>query len=170
MQITFPTPDQITAALQEMLDVAQRAYDATDRAEKEERAFWKRQRNAFVNAIGDVEAGRLPILSGDGYLMPSASNPGSFHRAWKDAGIWRCSCPAGDEGIFHRHTALISGIERALDLIEQGLIGAADAEIPEDTDPDDFSDVGERAPLDSPALVASLVQRLTVARAARIAA
>jgi hypothetical protein len=199
--LTFPSPDHIIAALESLLDTAQRAYDSTDRSDKEERAFWRRQRNAFINAQADVLAGRLPLVSGAAYLMPSASRPGAYHRCYREGGIWLCSCEAGERGDFHRHTALITAIEVALDQLEQGLTGEAEPTeddeptddievqyddipypfgignpdavlaIPDDQPADDYSDVGpERRPLDRPELVASLVARLSAARAARYAA
>lgn len=173
-ELTYPTPAQIAAALETLLDTAQRAYDQADRQDKDERAFWRRQRNAYINAQADVLAGRLPLVSGEAYLVPSASRPGSYHRCWREGGVWLCSCECGEAGQFHRHTALISGIEYAIDLVEQGLIGEqGGGEIPEETPPDDFSDVGPVEPrqrLDDPARVASLVHRLTTARAHRLEA
>jgi hypothetical protein len=175
LDLTFPTTAQIAAALETLLDTAQRTYDATDREDKEERGFWRRQRNAFANALGDVKEGRLPLTIDNGYLLPSASRPGTFHRCWREGGVWLCSCESGENGQFHRHTALIGAIEYAIDLIEQELIdGGA---VPDDTDPDDFSDVpagpGEpkRAPrLDDDSTVRSLVDRLAAARKQRMAA
>jgi hypothetical protein len=57
-----------------------------------------------------------PLVAGDAYLVPSASRPGAYHRCWREGGVWICSCEAGDQGIFHWHTALISTIEYAIDL------------------------------------------------------
>lgn len=136
-ELTFPTQAQLAAALESLLDTAQRTYDQCDRSDKEERAFWRRQRNAYINAQADVLAGRLPLVAGDAYLVSSASRPGAYHRCWREGGVWRCSCTAGDlggeNGAFHRHTALISAIEYAIDLIEQELVGEGDPI--EDDDP-----------------------------------
>lgn len=124
--VSFPSTEQIAAALETLLDAAQRTYDLSDRHDKEERAFWRRQRNAYINAQADFLSGRIPLVSGDAYLMPSASRPGAYHRCWRVGGVWCCSCEAGDQGVFHRHTALISAIEYAMDLVEQGLVGESD--------------------------------------------
>lgn len=115
---TFPPAHLITAALEELLDQAQRQLNlaTNDGADKEERAFWRRQRNAFVNAEADWLEGRRPLETPTGYLLPSASRPGSFHRCWKAGDVWCCSCEAGESGLFHRHTALICAIERAEEL------------------------------------------------------
>jgi len=174
LELTFPSTEQIAAALESLLDAAQRTYDQADRTDKEERAFWRRQRNAYINAQADLLSGRHPLQSGDTYLVPSASRPGAYHRCWRAGGVWLCSCEAGEQGAFHRHTALISAIEYAIDLVEQGLVGEGD---PADGEPgigppDDIPGADPspgRASLDDDTRVRSLVSRIAAARA-RIAA
>jgi hypothetical protein len=116
----FPPDHLVTAALEALLDEAQRSLNVAiaEDADKEEKAFWRRQRNAFVNAEADWLQGRRPTETPTGYLLPSASRPGAFHRAWRAGDVWCCSCEAGEAGLFHRHTALICAIERAADLAE----------------------------------------------------
>ena len=179
-ELTFPTPTQIAAALESLLDTAQRAYDTTDRSDKEERAFWRRQRNAYINAQADVLANRLPLISGDAYLVPSASRLGSYHRCWREGGVWLCSCEAGEQGIFHRHTALISAIEHAMELIESELIGEQGGGDPfdgipgiDDNDPsappESEPSPGRAQPLDD-ATARAFIDRLAAARRALLAA
>jgi hypothetical protein len=137
-------------------------------------------------------------LANDAYLMPSASRPGAYHRCWREGGVWLCSCEAGEQGLFHRHTALISAIEVALDQIEQGLVGEQEPEpeeeddtsdievqyddvpypqgigcVPPEQPADDYEDVGPVEPpaarLDDPERVASLVARLRAAKQSEIA-
>jgi len=169
--LTFPTTEQIAAALESLLDTAQRTYDQCDRHDAEERAFWRRQRNAYINAQADFLAGRVPLVAGDAYLMPSASRAGAYHRCWRAGGVWLCSCEAGEQGVFHRHTALISAIEYAVDLLDQGLVGELDTGDDGDDEPPPAAALAQepsRAPIDAQR-VASLVQRLSAARA-RLAA
>jgi len=165
-ELTFPTTAQIAAALESLLDTAQRTYDQADRQDKEERAFWRRQRNAYINAQADFLSGRAPLVAGDAYLVPSASRPGAYHRCWREGGVWICSCEAGDQGIFHRHTALISAIEYAIDLVEQGMVGEQDGGEGADPEPEPPAPVR----LDDETKVASLVERLAAARRERVAA
>jgi hypothetical protein len=87
-----------------------------DEDTRDELSFWKRQRQAYTNALADFEQGRRLIATEDGYLAPSTSRPGTFHRCYRAGGVWMCSCEAGDQGVFHRHTALISAYERADEL------------------------------------------------------
>lgn len=158
-----PTSDQIRAALDTLIDRAERAFDA---CAPDDRAYWSSQANTFERARDDLAAGARALDSDDAFLVPSSSAIGVYHRVAKHGGFWRCSCKARR---FCRHAALVVAIEYALDLAEQGLVGEAESSIPEDTDPDDFSDVGpERAPrLDDPALITSLVQRLSAKRMER---
>src|SRR5262245_62051915 len=76
---TYPPTAAVSAALEERLETAQRAYDSTPRDETEERAFWRRQVRAYINALADWTAGRVPMVVGDSYIVPSASRAGSYH-------------------------------------------------------------------------------------------
>lgn len=116
---TLPADQLIAQALDELVTDTQQLLDAAGQSkplDRDEVAFWRRQRNAYVNAAGDWADGLRPHLTPGGYLLRSASHPGETHRAWQVGGIWTCSCKAGDLGLFHRHTALISAIERASEL------------------------------------------------------
>lgn len=119
MTTLLPSDQFISAAFEELISdtqnlltaaLAQKPYD------KDEAKFWRSQRAAYVNAHGDWLAGLRPLPTESGYILRSASVPGQTHRAWKVGGIWTCSCKAGDLGLFHRHTALISALERAAEL------------------------------------------------------
>lgn len=116
----LPSDSFVTQALDELIADTQSLLDSslqTSPRDKEEISFWKRQRNSFVNAQADYLAGTRPLITPSGYLMPSISRPGGLmHRCWQLGGIWTCSCEAGEKGLFHRHTALISAIERAAEL------------------------------------------------------
>lgn len=115
----LPQDTFVMQALNELITDTQNLLDAAGQAkpiDQEELKFWRRQRNAYVNAQGDWLSGLRPQPTETGYILRSASHPGETHRAWQVGGIWTCSCKAGDLGVFHRHTALISAIERACEL------------------------------------------------------
>ena len=120
MTTDFPPEHLVSAALEELVGEAQRALNIalSENADKDEKAFWRRQRNAFVNAEADWLEGRRPRETASGYLLPSASRPGAYHRCWRAGGVWCCSCEAGEQGLFHRHTALICALERAMDIAQ----------------------------------------------------
>lgn len=107
--------DRIAAVLEELSGDAQRLYDAsTGPDQKEERAFWRCQKNAFNKALHYFSLGvRLTPTPSGGYTVPSASDRGAtIHRCWKLGGVWCCSCDAHS---FHWHTALIAGYEVAFE-------------------------------------------------------
>lgn len=115
----LPSDAFIAQAFEELITDTQNFFDsaaAQTPRDKDEVKFWRSQRAAYVNAQGDWLDGLRPIATDSGYILRSASVPGQTHRAWKVGGIWTCSCKAGDRRIFHRHTALISAIERAAEL------------------------------------------------------
>jgi hypothetical protein len=107
--------EEFVTETQTLLDGAL-AQTPRDADVKDEISFWRRQRQAYINARADYELGRRLIPTETGYLAPSASHPGQFHRCWKAGGVWLCTCPAGERGHFHRHTALISAYERGAEL------------------------------------------------------
>lgn len=116
---TLPSDTFIVAAFEELISDTQNLLDAARTSkplDKAEIAYWRSQRTAYVNGYGDYKAGLLPHATPTGYILRSASHPDQTHRAWQVGGIWTCSCKAGDRGIFHRHTALISALERAAEL------------------------------------------------------
>jgi hypothetical protein len=116
----LPFESLIAAALEELVGDTERLLAAAQEQkpiDKEEIAFWKRQRNAFVKAQTYWLQGVRPVWTGSAYNVPSASRPGAVvHRCYKVGGIWVCSCEAGERGIFHWHTALIGAMERAEEL------------------------------------------------------
>lgn len=120
-ELTFPTTDQLAAALEALLDQATRALANCDPAD---RAHWQRQAGAYQDAKDDAAAGRFPLAAADGaYLVPSHSTLRLYHVV-RRGGFWRCNCAAR---VFCRHAAAVGGVEYALDLVEQGLIGERDA-------------------------------------------
>jgi len=112
---TQPPLDLIAAVLEELAGDAQRLYDGSVGPEqKEERTFWRCQKNAFNKALHYFSLGvRLTSTPSGGYTVPSASDAGAtIHRCWKVGGVWCCSCDAHS---FHWHTALIAGYEVAFE-------------------------------------------------------
>ena len=86
---------------------------------KDEIAFWKAQRNAFVKAQHYFANGVRLSQTPTGYTVASASRPGALiHRCYKVGDVWGCSCEAGQRGQFHWHTALICGYERGYELAD----------------------------------------------------
>jgi hypothetical protein len=120
----------ISQALEEFVTETQAQYDAAlahkaDDDMKDEIAFWKAQRNAFVKAQHHFARGVRLNETPSGYTVASASRPDSIHRLYKigDVGdIWTCSCEAGERGVFHWHTALVAGYERGAQLVPGQLI------------------------------------------------
>lgn len=116
----LPSDSFVLQAFEELITDTQSLFDAATQskpADKEEISFWRRQRNAFVNAQSDWLDGVRPTSTPSGYLFPSSSRPGALrHRCWQLGDIWVCSCEAGEKGIFHRHTALLAVLERAAEM------------------------------------------------------
>jgi hypothetical protein len=117
----LPSESFVTQAFDELITDTQNLFAAAMQStpiDKDEAAFWRRQRNAFVNAQADwIESGFRPTPTESGYLFPSSSRPGSLrHRVWQLGGVWVCSCESGERGLFHRHTATIAVLERAAEL------------------------------------------------------
>lgn len=112
----LPPTELVGAALEELVIDTQQLYDTRDRANPDECAFWKRQRNAFVRAQSQWLKGTRPTPTASGYLVPSASRPGALeHRCYQVGGVWTCTCEAGERGEFHWHAALINAIEVAFE-------------------------------------------------------
>lgn len=134
----LPPAHLIASALEEL---AQRCADALaglktqsdqgDPTVKEERQFWTRQQRAFDKALHYWLSGVRPTRTPSGdWLIPSGSQAGRvIHRITRHGGVWVCgdSCEAGRRGVFHWHSALIVGIERAEELAE----GADDGDVRE---------------------------------------
>jgi hypothetical protein len=138
-----------------------RAAHLTDDA-----TFFQRAANAYAKALSFYVTGLRPTPIQDGWMLPS-QRAGEPPHLLTLSGDWTCTCPAGES--MHWAKALIIGIEAGYDDLAR--LGGDAASLPEDTDPDDFSDVGpERARLDDEANVRSLVSRLSAARAKRRAA
>lgn len=137
---TLPADSYVLAALDELITDTQSLLDAAllakprDADAKDEIAYWKRQRNSFVNALADWTDGLRPTPALGGYLFPSSSRPGSLrHRVWRQGGVWACSCEAGEKGFFHRHTATVAALLRAAELAARD---AQQDEEPRAPDPD----------------------------------
>lgn len=115
-----PTDTFTAQALEELVQETQTLLAAAQRqqpSDKEEIAFWRAQRNAFVKAQTYFLQGVRLTETPSGYTVPSASRPGALvHRCWRVGGVWVCSCEAGEKGIFHWHTALICAVERGGEL------------------------------------------------------
>lgn len=117
---TLPTDTFVSAAFAELLEDVTNLLAAAEQAkplDKEEVAFWKRQLNALNKAESYFLAGVRPQISGDTYLLASASRPGALiHRLAKQGGIVVCSCEAGTRGLLCWHHLLINVVERAAEL------------------------------------------------------
>jgi hypothetical protein len=120
MQPTLPTESFIAAALAELARDTLNLLEAAQQQkplDKEEIGFWRRQYNGFNKAEYQWHQGVRPLPTEDGWLIPSASQPGSqVHRAIRHGGVWVCSCRAGELNQFHWHTALLAAIERGGEL------------------------------------------------------
>lgn len=151
---SLPRMDTLIAvALDGFAAEAQRLLDAElaqTPVDKDECRYFRAQMNAFTKALHYFSAGVRLTPTPSGYTIPSASRAGAvIHRLWRAGGIWHCSCEAGEKGIFHWHTALIAGYDRALDLIELEDDGDAD---------------GDDDPTPGPIVVSTSPSGLTLAR------
>lgn len=116
-----PTDAFIAQALEEFVADTQHLLDAAQQQkprDRQEIAFWRRQANAFHKAQYQfLHMGVRLQPTPSGWLIPSASNPGSqIHRAIQHGGVWVCSCKAGELSQFHWHVALIAAYERGAEL------------------------------------------------------
>lgn len=168
----FLPPALIAAALEELMGECHTQIDRLARQSKQgdpdvkaESRFWLAQYRAFTKALHYWQQGVRPTVSTSGaWLIPSASRPSAVvHEMTKHGGVWACgpTCEAGGRGIFHWHSALIQGIEKAMELADLHDDGDAEpydayeAYEPEaDIDPEPF-------PTDAPA---QLGRRLAEAR------
>lgn len=125
----FLPPTLVASALEELTRECHTQIDRLaaqpkqgDPDVKAETKFWLSQYRAFTKAAYYWQQGIRPTVSTSGaWLIPSASRPGSVvHECAKHGGIWVCgpSCEAGKRGVFHWHSALIGGIERAFELAD----------------------------------------------------
>lgn len=112
-----PTESYISQALEEFVTDTQSLLDDSERQQprnKEEIAYWRKQRNAFVKAQTYYLQGVRLTQTPSGYTVPSASRPGALiHRCTRAGEIWICSCEARS---FCWHSALIHGYERGCEL------------------------------------------------------
>jgi hypothetical protein len=117
---TLPLDTFATAAFAELLaDVTSLLTAAQQQQpqDKEEVAFWRRQLNALNKAESYFVQGVRPTISGQAYLLASASRPGALvHRLTKQGGIVVCSCEAGQKGALCWHHMLVNILERAAEL------------------------------------------------------
>jgi len=116
----LPSDHFVTAAFAELLSDVTALLASTQAAkplDKDELKFWRSQLSALNKAEFDYASGVRPLVSGDAYLLPSASRPGALiHRLTKAGGIVVCSCEAGSRGLLCRHHMLINVLERAAEL------------------------------------------------------
>ena len=118
--------DQITKALDDILDDIQVDLDRLARGAeqgepdaKAEAKYFRSRRTAYQNALGLYAQGTRITWTGRSATIPSSSRPGALsHRLWQDGGVWRCSCEAGDKGLFCKHHALLTAYERAGELVD----------------------------------------------------
>lgn len=116
----LPTDAFVQAAFDELLsDVGNflHAAQTSTPLDRDEVKFWRSQLNALNRAAYHWAAGVRPQISGDAWLLPSASRGGALiHRLVKQGGIVVCSCEAGSRGLLCWHHLLINVIERASEL------------------------------------------------------
>src|SRR5262245_8815625 len=121
---TFPTDAAMLAAFESILDQLDTERRQADPKDKAEQAYWRSQHNGFAKAFRHFRAGVRPDYTGESYLLTSATRPGAVvHRVRLVGGIWLCSC---ESTTFCWHAAMIAAVERAIELIEQELIGPSD--------------------------------------------
>lgn len=118
---TFPTDTAMLAAFESILDQLDTERRQADPKDRKEQTYWRGQHNAFAKAFRYYRDGVRPDWTGESYLITSATRP-IVHRVRLVGGIWLCSCEAT---AFCWHAATIAAIEKALGLIEQGLVGDA---------------------------------------------
>jgi hypothetical protein len=120
---TLPLDTFVTAAFAELLEDVGNLLSVADG--RDERTFWRRQLTALNKAQYHWLAGVRPQLTGDAYLLPSASSSGLMvYRLIKQGGILVCDCKAGQNGILCWHHMAINVIERAAELESRDVIEA----------------------------------------------
>jgi hypothetical protein len=117
-QLISEVLDDVVRETQKQLEDATKVRPMDDEATAEVR-FWRSQRNAYTKAQHYFESGVRLVATPSGYTVPSASRPGALvHQLHQAGGVWLCSCEAGDKGILHWHTALVSAYDRADELAQ----------------------------------------------------
>ena len=173
MQSFFLPTSLIEQAIEQFVDEidrALRAYEATPARQRtpDERqaiAQLKRDRKAYEK-VGDYWAAGIYPRAIDGlWEVGSLSERGTMHHIWREGNRWACDCRCAERGYFHVHQAMMSVIERGMELAEQyapEVEPAPDAyelyEPEPDIDPEPF-------PTDAPRV---LGQRLAAARASYV--
>lgn len=111
--------DDILADVQVDLDRLARGVEQGEPDAKSEAKYFRSQRTAYQNALALYQQGTRISWTGRSATIPSSSRPGALaHRLWRDGGIWRCSCEAGERGVFCKHHALLTAYERAGELAD----------------------------------------------------
>lgn len=117
---TLPMDSFVASAFAELLEDVTGLLSAAQTqkpCDKEEVAFWRRQLNALNKAECYFAQGVRPVISGQAYLLASASRPGALvHRLSKHGGIVVCSCEAGQKQQLCWHHVLVNVAERAAEL------------------------------------------------------
>lgn len=161
---TLPSATFVSAAFAELLDdVTNLLESATAQKPRDtdEIGFWKRQLNALNKAEYHWNQGVRLVISGDTYLLPSASRPGALvHRLTKHGGIVVCSCEAGQRGLLCHHHMAMNVIERASELAALAAVADPPIDIPDEPYP---PTPGGPEP---PEWRAAFVRRLSAARVA----
>ena len=124
----FFLPAELVA--QALASLAEQCHDEIDRLDrqphqgapdiKSEKVFFLRQYRAFIKAAYHWGRGVRPVLSASGsWLVPSGSRAGQIYEVTKHGGVWQCGPDCAGRDFFHWHTALIAGLDRAMELAEQ---------------------------------------------------
>jgi hypothetical protein len=97
--------------------VAAMQETATLLARVAEAAGDTRNRNALNKAALDLASGVLPVLTPDGWLVPSATRGGVVHRVRQQGSVWSCGCEAGERGQPCRHASLMECVATTWELL-----------------------------------------------------
>jgi hypothetical protein len=124
----FLPPALVEQALEDFLDETHRALDiyeaipirqrtADDRQALKE---LRRDAHAYNRALDYCQEGIWPSCIDGVWEIDSLSERGQVkHHIWREGGKWACDCKCAGHGYFHVHQAIMTGIERGLELAEQ---------------------------------------------------
>lgn len=122
---SLPPSDVVVRALCELRDLAtdrlaglagQKAYPDI----LADRRFLEAQRNGFAAALAAWERGLRPAFTApDRVVIASESRPGLVYTVQRTGHVWRCARTCPQHAHFHMHGALIAGIERTWELLDQ---------------------------------------------------
>ena len=141
----------VCGALERLAETHQRSSESAET--REERTYFRRWAGAFRKALYlHLQGTRPEQTPGGAWLVASATRCGQVHQVERSG---QCTCEAQNRGCWH--SALVTGIETAYDDLAR--LGSGDEPAEEEEEPP------APARLDDDRRVASLVSRLSAARA-----